>query len=478
MPTIWIREFTGGLDVRRVHETSPGGTMMRGTDCHITRGGEIEQRADFVPVYTLPAGLTKSMAATPAGLVVFGHQTAPTLPAGVTYQRLQHPSGEALVRVPFFALYRSRIQAIGEFADGSRYVFYDGNRVTDANAPPMVAGGGVPNVLLTQTEKMYIGSGETMFFSAVGDSTDFGAGAGVGEGFIVMSTHAEGAEAITGLGRYDEYMAVFSRRTIQTWFVDPDPALNRQAQVLNSTGCVAPRSITQYGDGDLFYLDLSGIRSLRARDSSNSAATSDIGSPIDPILLELRELLGETTLARAVGVIEPRDGRFWMAVNDRIFVFSYFAASKVSAWSEYRPGFPVEDMLVWNDRVWIRSGDTIYAYGGTGVTQQFSDDVTAEVWLPYLDADEPFREKHVHGIDLAVRGAWSVSLALDPNNLAAEDEVARVSRTTYGHERIDAVGSGTHVSLRFRSLAPAGATQPAVLGSAVIHFRGDREEDS
>lgn len=477
MPTIWIREFTGGLDVRRLHETSPGGTMMRGIDCHITRGGEIEQRADFVPVYSLPVGLTKSLAFTPAGLVVFGHQAAPTLPAGVTYQRLQHPNGEALVRVPFFALYKSRIQAIGEFADGSRFLFYDGARVTDASAPPTVDNS-LPNVLLTHTEKMYVGSGETLFFSAVGNSADYGAGAGVGDGFIVMSTHAEGSEDITGLGRYDELMAVFSRRTIQTWFVDPDPSLNRQAQVLNSTGCVAPRSVTQFGDGDLFYLDLSGIRSLRARDSSNSAATTDIGSPIDPIVLDLREQLGEAALANAVGVIEPRDGRFWMAVNDRIYVFSFFSASKVSAWSEYRPGFVVEDMLAWDDKVWIRSGDTIYAYGGTGVAQQYSDDVQAEVWLPYLDANEPFREKHVHGLDLAVRGAWSVALAMDPNNLEAEDEVARVNLTTYGHTRIDAVGGGTHLSLRFRSLAPASATKPAILGSAVIHFSGDAEEDS
>ena len=47
MGTIWVREFTGGLDVRRLPETSPGGTLMRGLDCHITRGGEVEQRAVF-----------------------------------------------------------------------------------------------------------------------------------------------------------------------------------------------------------------------------------------------------------------------------------------------------------------------------------------------------------------------------------------------------------------------------------------------
>ena len=164
MGTIWIRQLTGGLDVRRLAETSPGGTLMRARDCHLTRGGDLEQRAVFQPVYTLPAALTKGLASVPSGLIVFGHQTAPTLPAGVTYQRLQHPSGEALSRVRIVERYKSKIQAIGEFADSVRYLFYDGNRVTDVNAPPTVAGSGNPTALLTQVEKMFVGAGENVFF--------------------------------------------------------------------------------------------------------------------------------------------------------------------------------------------------------------------------------------------------------------------------------------------------------------------------
>ena len=45
----------------------------------------------------------------------------------------------------------------------------------------------------------------------------------------------------------------------------------------------------------------------------------------------------------AIGVIEPRDGRFWLAIGDTIFVFSYFPAAKVSAWTIYKPGFKVEE---------------------------------------------------------------------------------------------------------------------------------------
>ncbi len=478
MGTIWVREFKGGLDRRRLPETSPGGTLIVGENCHITRGGDIEQRADFIKVYTLPAGLTHGLAATKTGLVVFGHQsTPPGIPSGVTYQRIQHPSGEALIDVPYTTRFKGKLQVIGEFSDGSRYMFYDGTIVSDIKAPPTLAGSGNPVALLTQNDKMYVAADANLFFSAVADSTDFGSGAGVGEGVIAMSTHAEGAEELTGLARYDEYAAIFSRRVIQTWYVDPDPTLNRQAQTLENIGTTAPRSVTQFGDGDVFFLDLSGIRSLRARDSSNSAATSDIGSPIDTLVVEQADLVGDAEVARAIGIIEPRDGRFWLALHDRIYVFSYFASNKVSAWTEYLPGFAVDDMLVFNDRVWIRSGDDIYVYGSQSGAFSYSDNV-GRVWLPYLDADQPYRQKILSGMDAALRGTWDVAVGMDPNDQVIQDRVGTLDRTTFGIEQIPVHGQFNHISARFLVKRPASDTEPAVLSSVAIHFQGDQEEDS
>ena len=479
MGTIWFKDFRGGLDTRRLPETSPGGTLIRARDCHITRGGEIEQRAEFVPVYSLPTGQTRGLAATPDGLTVFGHQgSVAGIPAGVSYQQLAHPDGEGLVSVPFATLYRAQIQAIGEYEDGSRYNFYNGSRVTDVNGPPYASGSGLPAVLLTANEKMYVGSGPNLFSSAILDSTDYGGGAGSGDSVIVMSTHHEGAQALTALAPYGEYMAVFSRRVTLIWYLEADPDNSRIVQRLVNTGAIAGRAVTQFGDGDVFYLDRSGIRSLRARDSSNSAATTDIGSAIDADVTALITSLGDAEAGRAVSVIEPRDGRFWLAIGDRIFVFSYFASAKVSAWTEYRPGFAVDDMVIWNERVWLRSGDTIYVYGGTGAQFQYSSATKAEVWLPYMDADEPFREKSFDGIDAALRGEWEIRAGMDPTRDDISDAVARVTRTTFGQDRIGADGQFNHISLRFIASAPASATEPAILGSAVVHFDRHIEEDS
>lgn len=479
MGTIWVREFSGGLDVRRLPETSAGGTLLRGRDGHINRGGEFEQRSQFVQQYMLPNGVTRGFASAPDGIYVFGHQIEqPGMPAGVKYQQLQHPEGRALADVPYATLFQGKLLVLGEFQDGSTYLFYDGERVDDSNAPPNVTAADVPTALLTFQQKAFVAAGATLYNSVVDDPTDFGDGSGAGSATIDMSTHAEGAETLTGLARYDQFAAIFSRDVVQIWFLDPDPALSRQVQVLNNTGTTAPRSITQFGDGDVFYLDRSGIRSLRARDSSNSAATTDIGSSIDPLLRDAIDGLTEAELAAAQGIIEPRDGRFWLLIGGTIYVLSYFQTAKVSAWTTYEPGFRVDSMFVRDDVVWLRSGDRIFTFGNIDGSPLYSDEVRAECWLPYLDADQPFRAKNLTGIDTALRGEWEVRLAMDPQNLAASDLVGRLQATTFGGYRIPSHAAANHISVRFKCAAPPSPTEPAVVASCVIHFQRDPEEDS
>lgn len=480
MGTIWIREFRGGLDARRLPETLAGGTLMRARDCHINRGGELEQRSVFTPQYDLVANTTKGLAETSDGLITFGHQAS--APAGhppeIKYMQLAHPGGEALVDVPYVRKFKGKLEVIGTFADGVSYLFYDGVRTTDVNAPPNTPGQETPTALLTYKEKMYVTAGPNLFNSAVKDATDFGGGAGAGSGVIDMSTHSEGAEKLTAIAKYDEAAAIFSRSVIQIFFLDPDPLLSRPLQELENTGTRAARSVTQFGDGDLFYLDRSGVRSLRARDSSNNAATTDIGSAIDPLLRTVLDDLTDEQIERAIGIIEPRDGRFWLALGEVIYVLSYFTATKVSAWTEYRPGFEIDQMIVKDEVVWVRSGDTVYSFGDAQGRPVYDNTVQPEAWTPYLDGDEPFRSKNIDGVDVAARGEWDIRLAYDPENEVAEDLIATIAGTTYGNEKIPAEGQATHVSMRMRCKEPPSPTEPARFSSATIHFERDPVEDS
>lgn len=669
--------------------------MIRAKDCHVTRGGEFEKRAAFVPAFTLPAG-TIGLAYTRTGLVVFGHVVAPTLPSGVSYQRLRHPNGvTALAEVPSFDLYDGKIYAVGVFADGSVYHFYDGVRVDDwfdgrarasfrvlsGGSTPAVAAvgafsitggtlgggnqitsitvGGVPilsapvahtgdntttavavanainstvsapeytatsvggqviiaaavagaaangravlpvaggtatvggiedmaggadaataaltimrvdsidvisalvlwagsaeataaaiaaavnatvsspeytatsvgdrvNIVATQAglaangrivaltainglvlsttsvaladgadtdsgftpgvfvrtvkSKLYSTSGSLLHFSGIQQPTQWTTDA-IGAGFINMATENSGSEQLTAVARYQNLLAVFSPEVVQIWFVDPDPNLNTVSQVLSNTGTNCPQSVTQFGDSDVFYLDESGLRSLKARDSSNAASTTDIGVPVDDLLVAKLETLSTADRQRVVGLINPIDKRFWLIVKDEIFVFSFYQNAKVSAWSTYdvatwdedgKTAFDVESAVAANGRVYVRSGDLIYAYGGTESTLTF-DHTEADVWLPYLDANRPTAAKNWEGIDAALNGLWEIRAATEPNNLDAAQVIARVYETTYNGPRIPFNHASSHVSLRLTS---KGAGR-AVLSAIAIHFQGDEDE--
>lgn len=690
MGTIWIKEMTGGLDTRRLPETTPGGVLIRARDGHITRGGEFETRAAFVPEYALPAG-TIGLAHTRTGVVVFGHAAAPTLPSGVSYQRLQHPDGvTALASVPSYDLYDGKIYAVGVFGDGSVHHFYDGVRVEDwydgraragfrvlggnstaavaavgsftitggtgdvsgvtvagiqimsgavahtgdstttaaaiaanitahTSSPnytatsngaevritAVVAGaaangrvivptttgtvtfGGVTSlaggaeatisaltavlvngtaaisapvtwtgtvesmaaaiaaeinstisspeytatafgdrvnviaaaaganangriVTLTTTNglalsaptltladggdsddaftpgtfvrtvksKMYSTADSLLHFSGIQAPTEWQTDS-VGAGFINMATQNSGSERLVAVARYQNLLAVFAPEVVQIWFVDPDPNLNTQSQVLVNTGTECPLSVTQFGDSDVFYLDESGLRSLRARDSSNAAATTDIGVPVDDLLVTKLEGLTADDRMRVVGLINPVDKRFWLIIKDEVFVFSFYENAKVSAWSTYemattiggvKTTFNAEQAVVAARRVYVRSGNTIYVYGGLGAVPEY-DATEAEAWFPYLDANRPTAHKDWEGVDAALTGLWEIRAATQPTDLEASEVIARVYETTYNQHRIPYNHSSSHISIR--AISKGGR---AVLSALAVHFAGDEDE--
>ena len=71
MPYVYISDFRGGLDKRRMDLTSVPGTLVTLTNAHITRGGEIEKRPAFVSLATLPSNTT-GLAAAGGQIYVFG----------------------------------------------------------------------------------------------------------------------------------------------------------------------------------------------------------------------------------------------------------------------------------------------------------------------------------------------------------------------------------------------------------------------
>jgi hypothetical protein len=285
-------------------------------------------------------------------------------------------------------------------------------------------------------------------------------------GFIDLSTNAEGSERLTAIANYQQNLAIFSERTVQIWFVDVQASGNQQLQVLNNTGAIAPLSVQEIGDSDVFYLSESGIRSLRARDSSNAAFATDIGNAIDTLVLEDINA-DRLTVRESRAVLEPRDGRYILAVGTKCYVFSYFPASRVSAWSIYEPGFAVKDWAIIGRRLYCRGDNNVmYLLGGENGTTY--DDTAVTAFLPYVDAKQPATKKTFTGLDMASEGLWRIEIAPNPVDQDALQTIAYVEETTFDKGNAAFQVTATHMAIKLTSQNDGYAK----LGSLIIHFEG------
>lgn len=326
----------------------------------------------------------------------------------------------------------------------------------------------------TYQQKMYSTSGSVLHFSGIKEPTKWNKDTAIGAGFIDLAEEGAGFEELTSISVYMEYLAIFAPSAVMIYYFDPDPNLSRRRQTLEGVGTSAPNSVAQIGGGDILFLDESGIRSLQARDNTNSAMSSDIGNPIDTLVTaDLAEITIEERARLAIGLQEPVDGRFWMILGRKIYVFSYFQGSRISAWTTYEVPFEIEYAIRFRRRIYVRAGSKVYVYGGEGVRPVY-DDTKALAWLPFLDANAPLTEKQWNGLDAVARGQWKISAAFDPNRPEIEGDVARVSNTTYNTGRIGMGGRSTHISLRFESEGEGFAS----ISAAAIHHDLDPEEDS
>lgn len=463
MPYLVVSDFKGGLNTNRLAVTAPPGTLRTLRDCHINRGGEIEKRKAFEEAYALPAG-TIGLAASAGVLYVFGTGADPGVPAPVIYQQLVPADGASVTRILDAKTFAGSLYVTAMTDSDEVRHFYNGAQVTVFTGQETAEDG---RILLPFNQNMYVASGSVLHRSAIDDPTDWDTGS-TGAGLFDMSSQAQGSEALTGLAEYQSSVAVFSRRTTQIWAFAADPAASAKQQTLRSTGCVSPNTCLSFGGTDVFFLSDSGVRSLRARDITDSPAAADVGTPIDAFVAEWLRDASADDLEIAHAVIEPTDGRYWLVLGDTVYVFSYFPGAKISAWSTYvLPGDAVATVAV--DRaVYVRVGDTIYLYGGAdGDTY---DDTEAEVELPFLDGRQIATWKRWTGLDVAAEGAWDAYVAFQPSAPGAEDLIAALDGSSVHTLDIPMLGAGPVAKLRF---VTTGSTA-ARLGAVVAHYEKDR----
>ena len=459
MPYFTITDFAAGLDLRRSSLTAPAGTLRSMINCHITPGGEIEKRAAFVPFWTVDPA-SRGLVECNQKLYVFGpngpYTTEP--PAGMWSVGVLGLQTPIIFEIIDHDLFDNKVFSIvWTDAIGTVMRFYDGVSIPAAQG----------FYCRTYKTKVYAVGGNVLYFSAVGNAADW---TGTGSGSIDLSLEDSDMTDCTALEVYYNNLAILSKTATQLWLMDPDPLKNQYVQTLRQAGTMAWRSVLQYGSGDVMYLSPSGIRSLRARNASLAAAVSDIGSPLDPVIQDLFRAMGEDWMSGTIAILQPVTGRFWIIMPDRIYILSAFPGPKITAWSEYDPGFTITAAAMYQNRICVRDdNNTIYAFGGIGdATGLVYDDCYVELIFPFHAGTDTATFKTFTALDATCDGVpWDVYAAFNVEDDSAEDYLGAFNGPTFLQGAFPVEGHSTHMSLRLRSRSPG----PQTLSNMVVHYQ-------
>jgi hypothetical protein len=455
-----VTDFKEGLDVRKTPLTAPGGSLRILENAVINQGGEIEKRLAFAPMTTLPPDYIYLVGQN-RQLHAFGVNTTTAIPAGslpvpIIAHNLE-PAPEIVGFIYDVEAFGDKFFVCGGAApSGNTYCWYDGVLVREADGSYSRG-----TYARTWKSKMYRLDGPYLRFSGVNNpaQNDPASVTEPGAGFINLALNDPDAETLVSMEVYYNQMAIAARLQTQIWTLDPDPTNDTLGQLLR-IGVVAPKSMVQFGTGDVLFLSDSGVRSLKALYINMAASVSDVGSAIDPLLITaIRNNPGLWNVTDAI--IQPIQGRYWLALADIIYVLSYFPAGNITAWSTFNTGFDVRCFAGVGNQVYCMDlYNNVYLYGGVSGRDYDSSLVT--VRTPHMSADSPTENKRIKSMDVMCQGQWAINIGMLPNNTEAFELCATVQDNTYGLMSIPFAGYGTHFGLHMTHQAPGPATLSAV----------------
>jgi hypothetical protein len=463
------------MDLRKTYVTAPAGTLRTLRNAFITAGAEIEKRAAFVLFQAAPANSVGVISRNGFTYVVQNGSSAIADPPGaapgtsVGIVTLPMPVAVTQVRVFSWAVFNGNFYiTLRNTATGQYYHYYNQVRVTDATpgfGPDLMNTGPIR----VYGSKIYGVDGRMLRFSASNNPMQWNPptapAVNDGSGWVDLSAQDADSTSLSGMEVYYSQMAIFSRLSCQFWSLNADPSQNAFHQLLRMTGLIASNGSTQFGNGDVMYVSSSGIRSLRVQNVSLTAGITDVGTPIDDVFRQLMVSNGEYWFYYARALIQPRTGRLFVMLPDRLLVLSTFQEPAITAWSYFDAPFNFDDSCVADPYLVFRGTDgNIYQYGGDHLLTY--DSTQAEVITPALNCNSPSTNKLFHGFDVGATGTWTLSVGCDPNNQATEETVATFTGATYVNPQMTMPESSTHISLRFRTTD----TTQARLGHVMLMF--------
>lgn len=462
MPYIVVENFGGGMDVRRSSAAAPGGTMREIRNAFVNKGGEIEKREAMVQVVDASssffADLGSSLTIGPypsfqrSGV---NFVTAATLPAaggnwinsggGRFFAFSRGSLGfTTAATIPSFvgpsycfgaALFADEIIVAYGYGSGAQYSVYNEietyspGALVRNSAAAITARNGLVNrsggtgaVTLSTISLLDGAFYAAPHLFALGKSQVGNPELDTGTGFAQVDIRSRGDASGRpyALATYFSQVAIFCENGVQFWNVDPDPANLSYSRTIYGETLFHPRALTGFGDSDILYLTRNGIRSLTARDSSNFAVTTGIGTPIDALVRStLASMANDPNPEISTATVFRKTGQAVFFIGSTIFVLSRYPSAGVTAWSVFNAPDVVADACPLNDGIIFRCTDnTIYTLGADFLLAETYDATEATVTTHYFGVEQPYTEKVWRSIDLACEGTWEIEYSIDPRNEA------------------------------------------------------------
>ena len=230
----------------------------------------------------------------------------------------------------------AKVRLAGTWADGDQWTL---SFVSTLSGDFTIGKGNIAGEAMSCALKIrgrvYMGIGTAFCLSAIDNPTGWEE-QNAGAARIEYVSQYGPQDTVMALASIQGRLAVFGKQSTQIWSIDADPANLALQQTLDNVGTLAMLSVQSIGDLDVMYLDNSGIRSLRSKQDALNASVEDVGAAID---LSVRADLLDFTASQACAIVEPTTKQYWIYINGKIYVLSNYPASKVTAWSTFKPTY-------------------------------------------------------------------------------------------------------------------------------------------
>lgn len=227
-------------------------------------------------------------------------------------------------------------------------------------------------------------------------------------GFLPVGLKQENAQDCKALGQFQNKLVCFFQDSAQLWSVDTNPANNALSQRIFGVGTRYAQSPASFAD-DVFFLADQGVRSITVNQMTANLQDSDIGSPIDAVVM------GNISLVTPFGLYIAPFGQFWLVMGSVAWVYTFSKNAKLAAWSKYVFPFAIEDIAVLDNVVYARNGNDVYKFSATKFTDNGSP-IQCRIQFPYLDFKKPGVLKHITAMDAVLEGTWSLHFLIDGND--------------------------------------------------------------